>query len=246
MDRLCEEISQKLNIYERNYSKYTRCLIRGTEILISSKPEERVRQILLYFLINESGLFPHLIDLKVESDYLDIAIYKNTEDENFKPCQPPILIIEVKREEETLLNHEHQILRYLRESRSEIGILFNGIQLISYMRNENNDFIRNQLKCITDIPSLILQSTNKKEGDFLEFKKAQDGNINSFIYLITKYGKYANNEFTFLLKNTATPIVGCFFSYDENNIYYDTYGKYSKRKFSFRHYNFEKLVSIIY
>lgn len=246
MERLCEEIYQKLIFHEKNYSKYTKCLVRKIELLVSGKPEEIVRQVLLYFLINESGLFPNLIDIKVEHNSWDVAIYKNLEEENFKPLQPPSVIIEVKREEANLLNSEDQILRYLRGSHSEIGILFNGKKTIVYKKNELGDFIAKNLGSIADIPNVIQQGNTKIKQDLLDFKKAQDGDVNSFINLTKNYGKYATNQFIFRLKTSSNLLIGCFFSYDRNNIYYDIYGHYSKKKLSFKYSEFEKLISIIY
>lgn len=247
MALLCEEISKNLNIYEKNSLKYTKCLVRGREIIISNKPEERVRQVLLYFLMHESGLFPQHISLEVEYKCFDIAICRNPLDENFRPWQPPVAIIEVKREEENLLNHEGQILRYLREARSEIGILFNCNQIISYKKSDNKDFVRKELQYITDIPALILQAASKTAGDFTEFQKAQNGDLKSFIYLIQKYGKY-NNKFTFYIKNDNKPRTGWLFRYDrQNNIYYDGCGICSQKyQICFKDSEFAKLVAITY
>lgn len=246
MERLCEQISQKLVFHEKNYAKYTKCLVRGIDLLVSGKPEEIVRQVILYFLINESSLFPRLIDIKVEHNSWDVAIYKKLDEENFKPFQPPSVIIEVKREEANLLNHENQILRYLRESRSEIGILFNGKKTVAYQKNEHGDFIAKNLSSIAHIPNVIQQGNTTIKQDLLDFKKAQDGDVNSFINLSKNYGKYATNQFTFRLKTSSDLLIGCFFRYDRNNIYYDIYGHYSKKKHSFKPSEFEKLVSIIY
>ena len=156
------------------------------------------------------------------------------------------MIIEVKREEENLLNHETQLLRYLQEFRSELGLLFNCNQIIGYIK-EDSGFTRNQLGCITDIPPLILQSYNRLESDISKFEEAKKGSLNSFIYLVNKYGKRATNKIAFQLKSMSVPIVGCFFSFNDNKVYYDIYGKYSqKQKIFFEHQDFDSLVSISY
>ncbi len=246
MSRLCEELFRKIKIYEKNYSEYTKCLIREKEILVLGKPEEKVRQVLLYFLVHESGLFPNTIDIKVEYNYLDVALYKSIKNPDFKPLQPPLMIVEVKREEENLLNHETQILRYLKEFRSEMGLLFNCNQIIVYIK-EDSGFTRNYLGCITDIRSLILQSCNRVKSDISEFEKAKKGSGDSFIYLVSKYGKRATHKILFKLKSMPVPIVGCFFNLADNKIYYDIYGKYSrKQKLFFEYQDFESLVSISY
>jgi len=37
MTCLSEEISKKLNIYKRNYTEYTKCLVRGKEVILDGK-----------------------------------------------------------------------------------------------------------------------------------------------------------------------------------------------------------------
>lgn len=248
MDQFCQEILEKLNIYERNYTLYTKCLCREIEILISNKPEEKVRQIFLYFLINQSGLFPDLINLKVEYSNLDIAIYKNFEFDDFKPFQPPTAIIEVKREEERLLDHTSQLTKYLNEQRSCVGALFNGNNLIVFERSDiESVFSRSCLDSIKDFPVVLRDALNKPNDDFLKFQEAKNGDINSFMYLIKKYGRYTQHKISFLLKNSCEVIIGCCFSCEKDYIYYDLYGKYSRKKRSpFNHHSFDRLLSIIY
>ena len=176
MDQFCQQILEKLNIYERNYTLYTKCLHREIEILISNKPEEKIRQIFLYFLINQSGLFPSLINLRVEYNNLDIAIYKNFELEDFRLFQPPTAIIEVKREEENLLDHVNQLTRYLEEQRSYIGVLFNGSNLILFKRSsEESTFHRNYLTSIKDLPIILQEALNKPDKDLLKFQGKESG-----------------------------------------------------------------------
>ncbi|RCJ25310.1 hypothetical protein A6S26_16100 [Nostoc sp. ATCC 43529] len=242
MTSLNEEISIKLNIYKRNYAEYTKCLIRGREIVIDGRPEEKVRQIFIYFLVNESGLFPNEIDIKVESNNHDIELYRTVKNKNFKPYQPPLMIVEVKREEEDLQNHENQIQRYLKKSCSEIGVLYNYHEIIAYTKKDKV-FTNNYLNSIEDIPSLILQSSNILEKDILEFEKAVNGSFKSFIYLINKYGKYKLNTIIFRLKGEQLPISGTFFEFQDNKV---NYFKNGKNWQSFNYQDFERLISITY
>ncbi|MEH1923450.1 type I restriction enzyme HsdR N-terminal domain-containing protein [Nostoc sp.] len=245
MTSLSEEISRKLNIYNRNYAEYTKCLIKGREIVLDGRPEEKVRQLFIYFLVNESGLFPSKIDIKIESDYHDIELYKTVQNEYFKPYSPPIMIVEIKREEENLRNHEKQIERYLKKSCSEIGILYNYHQIIAYIKKDAV-FTRNKLNSLEDIPPLILQSSNKLDKNLLEFEKAVNGSFDSFIYLVNQYGKYKLNRIVFRLKGEQLPIVGYFFKFKENKLYYNIYVQDVKKEQSCDFQDFEKLVSIIY
>ncbi|RCJ34264.1 hypothetical protein A6769_22650 [Nostoc punctiforme NIES-2108] len=245
MTSLSEEISKKLNIYNKNYTEYTKCLVRDKEIILDGKPEEKVRQFFIYFLINQSGLFPNEIDIKVESNNHDIELYKTVKNKNFKPYYSPLMIVEVKREEENLHNHEKQLERYLTNSCSEIGILYNYHQIIAYLKKDAV-FTSRYLKSLGDIPPLILQISNSTQNDLLDFEKAVNGNFDSFNYLAKKYGKYALNTITFRLKGGQLPIAGCFFRFKDNKVYYDIYGKFCKKQQSFNYQDFEKLVSITY
>ncbi|MDZ8224019.1 type I restriction enzyme HsdR N-terminal domain-containing protein [Nostoc sp. ChiVER01] len=245
MTSLSEEISRKLNIYKRNYAEYTKCLIKGREIVLDGRPEEKVRQLFIYFLVNESGLFPSKIDIKVECDYHDIELYKTVINEYFKPYCPPLMIVEVKREEENLRNHEKQIERYLKKSCSEIGILYNYHQILLYTK-QNAVFTSNYLNSLKDIPPLILQSSNKLEKDIGEFEKAVRGSFDSFIYLVNKYGKYQLNRIVFRLKREQLPIVGSFFRFQDNKLYYKIYIQDVQQQQSCDFQDFEKLISITY
>ncbi|MFN6500393.1 MAG: type I restriction enzyme HsdR N-terminal domain-containing protein [Nostoc sp. DedQUE01] len=242
MNSLNEEISLKLNIYKKNYTEYTKCLVRGREIVIDGRPEEKIRQLFIYFLVNGSGLFPNEIDIKVESNNHDIELYKTVKNKDFKPYQPPLMIVEVKREEEDLQNHEGQIERYLKKSCSEIGILYNYHEIIVYMKKDTV-FTSKYLNSLKDIPPLILQSFNKLEKDILEFEKAVNGSFNSFIYLINKYGEYKLNTIIFRVKSEQLPISGTFF---ESQDYQVNYLNNGKKRQSLNFQDFEKLVSIIY
>ncbi|MEH2227803.1 type I restriction enzyme HsdR N-terminal domain-containing protein [Nostoc sp.] len=245
MTSLSEEISRKLNIYKIDYAEYTKCLIRRREIVLDGRPEEKIRQLFLYFLVNESGLFPNTIDIRVESDNHDIELYKTAENEYFKPYLPPLMIVEVKREEENLRNHEKQIERYLKQSCSEIGILYNYHQITAYIKKDGV-FMINTLNNLEDITPLIFQSSNKLDKNLLEFEKAVNGSFDSFVYLVNKYGKYKLNRIVFRLKGEQLPIVGSFFKFQENKLYYNIYVQDVKKEQSCDFQDFEKLVSIIY
>ena len=184
----------------------------------------------------------------MEYNNLDIAIYKKIKLEYFRPFQYPIAIIEVKREEENLSDHENQLLGYLSEHRTSIGVLFNGSACLLFKKSSKEaNFSRSNIRTIEDIPAILREALNQPDSDFLEFERARGGDTDSFVYLIKKYGKYALHKFTFLLKDNCEPILGCFFSYDQDYIYYDLYGKYSsKKKFSFKYHAFDRLISIIY
>ncbi|MHC5890964.1 type I restriction enzyme HsdR N-terminal domain-containing protein [Nostoc sp.] len=242
---LQQEITTKLIKYQKDYQEYTKCLIRGIQIPINARPEELVRQIFIHFFIKESGLFPDIINIEVEANHHDIEIYKRQKNDNFKPHQSPLIIVEVKREDANLKNHYNQIERYLTKASCDIGILYNYHEIIVFTRKDDN-FEINHLKSLTDIKALILQSNNQKNDDLLEFQKAQSGNFDSFASLISKYGKYTTNKVVFKVKQQQSEIEGYFFNMQVNKVYYDVCGKYSKIQQSFDYQDFEKLISIAY
>ncbi|MEH2448313.1 MAG: type I restriction enzyme HsdR N-terminal domain-containing protein [Nostoc sp.] len=241
---LQQEITTKLIKYSKDYQEYTKCLIREIQISINGKPEELVRQIFIHFFIKESGLFPDIISIEVEANNHDVEIYKKQKYENFKPYQSPLIIVEVKREDANLKHHYDQIQRYLKKACCDIGILYNYHEIIAFTR-KNDQFEINNLKNLTDIQTLILQ-TNNDNNDLLYFKKAQNGNFDSFAYLIRKYAKYTTNKVVFKLKQQQSEIEGYFFNIQENKVYYDLCGKYSQKQQNFDYQDFEKLISIAY
>ncbi|MEH2141201.1 type I restriction enzyme HsdR N-terminal domain-containing protein [Nostoc sp.] len=241
---LQQEISTKLIKYSKDYQEYTKCLIREIQIPINGRPEELVRQIFIHFIIKETQLFPDIINIEVEVNSHDVEISKKQKNDNFKPYQSPLIIVEVKREDVNLKNHYNQIQRYLKKSGCDIGILYNYHEIITFTRKDDQ-FETNRLKSIRDIQTLILQS-NDNNDDLLEFKKAQNGNFESFAYLISKYGKYTTNKVVFKVKQQQSEIEGYFFNMQENKVYYDVCGKYSQKQQNFDYQDFEKLISIAY
>lgn len=245
MTDLQQEISTKLNIYPKGSQNYIKCLSRGIEIPINGRPEEMVRQIFLYFLIKESGLFPNIINIAVEKNNHDIEIYKKQKNKNFNPHQSPLIIVEVKREDVDLENYYNQIKRYLKQSVSQFGILYNYYQIIAFTR-KNNKFKISHFNNIQDIKPIILQSNNTIDDNLSCFEKAQKGDFDSFKYLVNKYGKYATNTVVFKLKHQRGEIKGYFFNVQGNTVSYDVCGKYSPKQESFDYQDFDKLISITY
>ena len=238
---------EKLHVYEREYLRYTRCLCRGVELLVSNEPEELVRQVLLDYLINESGFHPNKIAIKAEYNDLDVAIYARISRDHFRPLRPPIVIIEVKREGTNLLEHISQLHHYLRENRTTTGILFNGNESIVYENYLSEMPVQSYYKTLNDIEEVIQRAVDQDNNQMCLFNRAQDGDVDGFINIINKYGRYALHKITFSLKNSPTPIVGCCFSIVEQTIFYQISGNYSrKNRFSFHKDEFDKLISVIY
>lgn len=216
-------------------------------MLLTGRPEEVVRQVLLYFLMRESGLYPDTIDVKTEYNNLDVAVYKPSREEQFRPLQAPLVIVEVKREEANLPDHEDQLFRYMKEHRTSTGVLFNGNEIIAYETRSEGTPEKRRLESLSELRDLLLRLACRDEVDLRAFQQARDGDVDSFSYLAGKYGKYTLHKFTFTLKNSPTPITGCCFRLQEQRVYYDIYGKYApKKKFGFDQCEFDRLLSVIY
>ncbi|MBD2341701.1 type I restriction enzyme HsdR N-terminal domain-containing protein [Calothrix sp. FACHB-156] len=243
---LDREIHEKLEICVKKYNQqYTKCLIRGIEIPLNGRPEELVRQIFLHFLIKESTLLSDLISIKVETNNHDIEIYKKQKNETFKPHQNPLIIVEVKREDVKLQNYLAQIERYLTNSGCNIGILYNYHEIVTLTKNFNK-FEIYFFKKLIEIQELILQANSSNDENLFAFQNAQNGNTESFLYLIHKYGKYTNHRIIFKLKHQSLAIEGNLFYIKKDKIYYKICGQYSKKYLSFDYQDFEKLISILY
>lgn len=240
------ELLDRLHFYTRDFALYTKCLSRGIELLVSSRPEEVVRQALLYYLIHESGLYPGSIDIRVEQDNLDVALYKAPEDENFLPRRPPTVIIEVKREEANLRDHESQIFGYMKQRRTDAGVLFNGNEIRGYKMDAMYGTSMYLLDSIASFGEWLRALIVKSDSDLPAYFCARKGDLAAFRYLAEKYGRYAVNKFTFSLKGEEGPIVGCFFEFVEQDVRYDRYGKYAKKRFTFSLPEFDRLISVLY
>ncbi|PSB31984.1 type I restriction enzyme HsdR N-terminal domain-containing protein [Chlorogloea sp. CCALA 695] len=248
MIHLNAEMQSKLDIYPKNNQKYTRCLIRKTEIALNGRPEELVRQMFIHYLIKESGLLANKINIKIESNNHDIEIYRRERNHNFKPHQAPLIIVEVKRENTNLPNHYPQIKRYLKNARCNLGILYNYHQIILFTKivNELDNFEDKHLRNFQDVENLILTEGNDIDSNLVEFEKAENGNFESFTYLVKKYGKYTTNTIVFKLKNQQLKTKGAFFNVQGNKVYYDPCGQFADKQQFFERQHFEKLVSITY
>ncbi|BAY39008.1 hypothetical protein NIES2111_33580 [Nostoc sp. NIES-2111] len=246
MTSLNEEIQKNLDIYIKKYNQqYTKCLIREIEIPINGRPEEVVRQIFIHFLLKESTLLSDKIKIKVEANNHDIEIYKKQKNENFKPHQNPLIIVEVKREDVNLQNHYNQIERYLTNSNCNIGILYNFHEIITFIKKDHQFNIYSH-ESLRNIEELILQATSSIDDDLLAFDNAQNGSFESFMYLINKYGESTNNTIRFKLKHHLSVIEGYLFNINTDKIYYKICGQYARKRQSFDCQDFEKLISIIY
>lgn len=192
----CHGEEVKLITYPSNESLKTKCLIRGINLLLT--PEEKVRQAFLQRFIDLGLMKDYLF--KVEHKSFDIAIYQKSNVKDFNPYNPPLLIIEVKKNANTsVLDSLDQIKKYLSTANAKLGLLGNCKELyvIKSKKGINEKF---EFKDITEI--LDTEVKNRIiEQDIEMFKLAQNGNFRAFEWLTNKYDlesifKFSVNEYS--------------------------------------------------
>ena len=81
----------------------------------------------------------------------------------------------------------------------DIGILYNYHEIIAFSRKYNN-WETYSLNSLEDIKELILPKLNSIDNGLSEFEEAKKGNLDSFLTLTKKYGKYTTHKIIFKLK----------------------------------------------
>lgn len=242
-----ELLVEKVSLYSRGNLEYTRCLCRGIELLVTGQPEELVRQSLLVHLVQSSGLYPEHIDLRIEFNNVDIAVIKPYSHERFRPLQKPIAVIEVKRVEVDLQNHQNQLFNYLDENQTITGFLYNGRELLVYELNSNGGWSQNRLTTLAQLDSVLHCAASRPDLDASVFHLAAKGCQDSFLTMINAFGRYTLHKIAFVLKGVPEPITGCCFRLQGDRIYYDLCGNYTrKQKPSFCLTEFNYLHSLVY
>lgn len=246
MNAECELLCTRLQFYERDGMQYARCLCRGTEVVISGRPEEIVRQTLLHYLICESGLIPNEVELAVERHNVDIAVLKLYSSDCFRPLRHPLLVIEVKRDGFDLPQAREQLARYMRERKTEVGVLFNGSGLLvcDTSLESAGTFISHESLDVLKVK--IVELLARENSELEVFHAACGGDVASFVKIVDRYAKHTLHKITFALASSGEPITGCCFTSNGTHIMYNIYGRYSKRRFDFRRSEFGRLISVVY
>lgn len=222
--------------YDIDGSKYVDCVIRKQRLLLL--PEEKVRQAILLFLINYTEIKQNKYIFKVEHNNLDIAIYHKNIMADFQPTCSPLLIIEVKRKQEDVLKYESQLLNYLELNDCTEGILANCQQI--YLYSKNNRFKKKFINL--SMLNGYFANSQFDDEDIKFFKLARQGDIESFLLLVNKYGQ--NNRIRFICSNYNIPIDVFLVSQVNNYILFDFCGVYKKKQTKIHKNNFVKLISI--
>jgi hypothetical protein len=227
------------------------CVIRGIPLAV--RPEEIVRQTLLVFLTTHlQELYPKTIDLTVEQESLDVAIYVKPEDEAFSPDVPPALIIETKRRDVVPLDsdwNETQLIDYLRLKRCATGILFNCGEAYLYdisAENVSKTILTDLSEAVYAITRAVHQQQDALAKQRADFVAATHGDYSSFQKLVELYGRSSNSTFRFVYEQDNVPAyVSAFLFRIEGNIMrFRTRGYYSRKPPELTEKTFRKLISI--
>lgn len=236
----------ELNSYRKsNLLNYCECPIRGEISLPDYKPEEKVRLTLLNYLVNLTELYPEKIDLFVEIDRYDISIYNKLLGD-ISSYQPPILIVETKREDLNLINAFNQIVEYLKSSKTENGLLFNQRSCF-HIYNELNIFKTVEINYYFEIENIInsslINQSSKLEEEKSLFDNAKKGDFEAFKVLSLKYRRNKIIVFTVNFNAVEYTIEGHLFEFELNIFKFTKCGYDSKaiNKPSYKNVEFLRL-----
>jgi len=230
---------QPIEIYEYSVDNviYTDCIIRKRKVVLY--PEEQVRQALILYMLRFTSINTDNYIIKVEYKNLDIVIYQKYKIKEFQPALNPILIIELKSQHVDILSFEYQLINYLNLNSCDNGILANCKQM--YLYSKVNNFIKKPIT-LYELDGFLPQNNNI-DKDIDIFESARNGDIDSFLKLVEKYGK--SNTITFQCSTYKMPIDTFLVSHSMNYIFFDFCGIKSKRKQPKINKNdFVKLISI--
>jgi hypothetical protein len=186
----------------------------------------------------------------VEENYLDISIYQISEEENFQPNVPPLMIIEIKRQDVEITPHKQQLIDYMKQHKCNTGLISNIEDAVLLEKSDDGNFSECKLFENNELISKIRTIQQKYTISNLDircFNNSVNGDIQSFVFLIKKYGNRAIHKIQFEIGKEE--IVGYFFKVDEKRerISYNRCGSgYSKKQSFFEYAEFTKLLSIKY
>src|SRR5262249_21012864 len=98
-----------------------------------------------------------------------------------------------------------------------------------------------------DLDDWIRREVCRPDPHLDTFLRATSGCVASFLALAEAYGRYTLHRITFTLKGNSSPVTGCCFQSQDQHVYYDLCGKYTrKQKLCFHRSDFDRLVSLLY
>jgi hypothetical protein len=236
-----------------------RCPIRGGLYFLT--PEERVRQALIWFLLNgasNASGWRERLRFEVEHRSLDVAAFLATEsvDDRFK-FNVPVLIVETKRQERELagdLETEEQLKTYMIRERCRSGLIFNARQATWLsMQGEFTQgcWIEDRLFDLRDVEERLQQATHDAATMASIYKNASTlaaaGDFDSLLRLISLIGN--DSRLTFVLSirfsgNLSSVQTFAIRMADTDNVGYRTRGVVSRNRQHLTRRDFHSLLAI--
>jgi hypothetical protein len=235
-----------------------RCPIRRALYFLT--PEERVRQALIWFLVegssNASG-WRERLRFEVEQRSLDVAAFLASESAGDRfAFNIPVLIVETKRQERELLelDVEDQLKTYMIRERCRAGLIFNARQAIwlSLYGEFTQGFLRkNRLFDLREVEERLQQATGDATIMALDYKKASGlaaaGDFNSLLRLIPLIGSDSRQTFAFSIRargNLSSVQAFGIKMVDANNISYRTRGVVTRNRQHLARQDFHSLLAV--
>jgi hypothetical protein len=238
MIRRCFRYEVDLNVHKVDGYKFSKCLIRNKEVILT--PEEEVRQSVLFYLIYYSSIDLKKFLIRVESQSLDIAFYLKQMNAQFQPYQYPKMIFELKRDQSNLPDYVNQLKNYMVRLKCNHGILTDSNEIL-YVSQQNGFLCKSS--SITEVEQLLSSFDSNLEEDLQSFFLAQMGDYESLKLLVHKYGK--TSKFTLLTKDFSPPIQCIYLRQKGEQVFYDISDhKAKKKQFVLDRNRFIKLLSI--
>jgi hypothetical protein len=236
-----------------------RCPVRGG--LYSLTPEERVRQALIWFLIDgasNAGGWRERLRFEVEQRSLDVAAFLAPEpaDDRFV-FNIPVLIVETKRQERELsddVETEQQLITYMIRERCRAGLMFNTRQAawLSLSGEFTDGFwTRDRLFDLLEVEERLHQATLYARASALDYKNAATlaaaGDFDSLLRLISLIGNDCRLTFTLSIRFRGN--VGSVQAFgikilDSNSINYRTRGVVSRNRQHLARQDFHSLRAV--
>lgn len=183
-----------------------RCPVRRDVYILT--PEERVRQALIWFLVEGSRAatdWKTSVCLEVEKRSIDIALYVSDKmmGVQFRP-RIPVLIIETKRPESSLMEHVGQLRDYMLRERCCSGLLFNSRDAV-WLAQSGDELTKKHLDDMHDIEARIglsaAAAVARAAVHVSEFATASAGDFDALVSLVHAFGRDAGLTFDLSLRS---------------------------------------------
>jgi len=224
-------------------------------------PEERVRQALIWFLIDgasNAGGWRKRLRFEVEQRSLDVAAFLATEstDDRFV-FNIPVLIVETKRQERELTGDveiEEQLKTYLIRERCRAGLIFNARQAVwlsLYGEFTQGCWTKDPLFELREAEERLQQATEDATNMALDYKNASTlaaaGDFDSLLRLISLIGNDSRLTLTLSIRfrgNLSSVQAFGIRMFDTDNINYRTRGVVSRNRQQLTRQDFHSLLAV--